>query len=329
MGVKEDLQNLENQIKQYREQLYSRYNELLQKFASKSRIIIQEFKNYIEKPTFKIGDVLGKKYLIPDVTLDTVREPTIKWTGDTRYYRITPEEGKRGSTVREYELIAMPVFEFDPVSDKQVIEAWIKKKNVLVFADNIYVKADKDVPEHTTFEDAINKYFFCNEIWDMGRLVDDYNPPDTAQVWALYHDGTLYRLKRVPKGTRIIKLYNSSYDDIAMDVFLGELEFYRPDTDKSWLEDAVYIELYELWSRFGDKAVWMFGNKELRRLFLILRKGGMGWDVFTLMFKHEAEELASRIQTVQEWIQVHPCSLASSLLRAYTLAQLRKVRSLG
>lgn len=329
MGVKEDLQNLENQIKEYREELYGRYNDLLQKFASKSRVIIQEFKNYIETPTFKISDVLGKKYLLPNITLDTVKEPKFNWTGSTRYYKITPEEGQRGSTVREYELIATPVFEFDPISDRQVIEQWVRKRSVFVFADNIYVKADIDVPELTSFEDAINKFFFCNEILDVGRIQDDYNLSENAQVWAIYHDGTLYRLNKIPAGTRLVQLYNSDYTDITMIIYIGELEFYRPDTDKYWSEDAVYIELSSLYTRFGDKATWMFGNKEVRKHYLVIRKGGMGWDIFALMFQDEAEELSSRVQSIQEWMQVHPSSLASTVLRMYTLEQLRKMRSLG
>jgi len=329
MAVKEELETLKSTIIEYRDQLYARYDELFKKFASKSRAVLMEFRNFVGTPRIRVGNVLGKKYLLPNIIPDTMTEPKISWIGPKRYYKIVPEAGQRGSTVREYDLVAMPVFEFDPISDVQAIQEWAKKQSVYVFTNSIYVRADRDVEQLTTFEDILYKYFFCDEVIDYGRTEYDMALWDDLPVWTAYYDGTIYCAHRVPAGARYVHIYNSLYPQIYMWIFMGEIEFYCPDTGRYWTEDAVFIELSDLAPMFGNKATWMFGNREIRAWFIMLRKGGLNWDIFVLMRRSEAEMLASRMLYPGEWAGLHLATLATGIARRFAVEYLTKTRSLG
>jgi len=317
VGVKEDLQQLEQQIKQYREQLYGRYNELFNKLANKNRLILNTFKNYVAMPSLINGYVLGKEVLIPQTNLDTVVEPKINWAGATRWYEMP-------HSPRNYELISVPVFEFDPVSDAEALKQLSKELNAHRILQVVYCKLDIDVDIEPTMEDALFKYVFCDKTYDHGRLDEDYELPETWCVYGVTHNGKIFRLNKVLEGARWIHAYYSKFTVICMDIFFGDVELEFVNDGTKWTETSVFLRLGMFDETYENKYVWMFGDKELKNNYILIRKSATGLDAVMLLFEGEANAI-SALTSRPEWLWNMSIHSASSLLFAVpSVSQFRK-----
>ena len=297
MGAKEELQQLVDNMKQYRKTLLDKYDELMRKTESISRQVVDNWESLMQKVEFEVKEVIGNKYLTPPLTISEITYPKFNYVGRTFMYDLP-------KTVRKYELPSLPFFEFD----MQKIEELVKHGDLLPIKHLFVVKVPKDVEEEGDFEDTHWKYFMLKDVYEPWISSEDKTISEDALAHFLNVKGQHLRVSKVLANHEVKYYYNDKYDWVYAWVYSGQIELYCYDTNENYTIDGSYVELSPTGLQTGYPYRWHCGDKKLNSLNVLIIRTEKGVDVVELREKSFIEN-AKGTQMLEVISKTYPLGL--------------------
>ncbi|MEM1877046.1 MAG: hypothetical protein QXH21_09735 [Ignisphaera sp.] len=287
MSAREMLQQLKQEIESYRNLLYQKYTELYSLVEDKQRAIVDTFSQYATIPEFDIRYMLGRKVITHKDVVVSAEEPTISWTGKTQLYTLP-------KTIRTYELIATPMFEFDPVVDTEYLRDLVKSQNLLPIRAYFYARFEHDTFPEPTQEDVMFQYVICDTVYDLGTI--EYDIPWTAYFASF--DGKVYRVSSIKAGSKLLYFFWSKNTLVYFAVYFGDIDITDIDTNETFTDSGFLIQPSHIEVHFGPGSKWMFGTHEISGHSILVRSRGMSPDIIQLYDLYTAQKLAQHVQRV-------------------------------
>jgi len=297
MSVKEELQTLVNNMKEYRKTLLDKYDELMRKTETISRQVVDNWESLMQKVEFEVKEVIGNKYLTPPLTISEITYPKFKYVGKTFMYDLP-------KTVRRYELPSLPFFQFD----MQKIEELVKHGDLLPVKYLFVVKLPKEVELEGDFEDTHWKYFMLRDVYEPWISSEDKTIPEDAIAHFLNAKGQHLRVSKILANHEVKYYYSDKYDWLYAWIYSGQIELYCYDTNEYYVIDGSYVELSPTGLQTGYPYRWYCGDKKLNSLNVLIIKTEKGVDIVELREKSFIEN-AKGTQMIKVISETYPLGL--------------------
>ena len=283
MGVKEDIQQLIDEIKQYRDELIRRHDECMRLIDEKSRLVVNEFAKIVGELEVNINNIISNNYLTPPLKLSQINPPKFKYVGKEYPYSLP-------KTIRNYNLPALPWFEFD----MRKIRELILQGDLIPIRNLFYVKYPKDVDIVPDFEDMHWKYLMLTDMYQpyIGTGEVDYSEDEYMSF--LNAKGHHLRVNKVLPNHEVKQYFNKDYDWMNALVFTGQIEIYCFDTNESYVIDGSLVLLSNVAPYVNYTHPWMVGDKRMIGNRALIIKTNKGVDVVELRYKGDIEELKGK-----------------------------------
>lgn len=289
MSVRDDLVNLKNEMESYRDELYAKYMLLYSLIEDKNREMIVRFRELVQDPILEVKDFLGKKIVAPTCSTAEVVEPKFTWAGNVMRYGLP-------RTVRNYDLISVPMFEFDPITDKALLEEVLKNANTMPLRSYIIARFEHETFPDPTQEDVSYQYVVCDSVVDYGTY--DEEVPFENFGFFVMTDGSMFTTVKLYEGTKVTGFYWSKNIHVNFITLSGKIMFKNVDTEETFDEEGILIQLSAIDYIFGAGARWLYATTEIPGMGLYIRKTGIGIDVIPLYHETDARMAREAIKTL-------------------------------
>ncbi len=247
--VIQKIDQLIQDMQQYRKELIAKHREWMEKIAIPTRQIVDTFKNVIITPEYSIIECAGNKFIVPKMDVSPPQLPLVKYQGELFPFR-------KPHTVRDYDLIAPPVFQFDVDEINKALNYF----GHTVIRNLLFAVYPKDVGLEASIEDAVSKYFAVEEVNFIEVGVEDHVYPEWYDTYFLDKNNNKWRVAKFLAGYRSYALQRDTEPAFTNVMHEGIAELVNLDTNQTYQLETIMLILTKLPKIDDYDGYWVLGR---------------------------------------------------------------------